>query len=148
MASTVGRRSRLRSLDFYRWDNGYAERQRNFRIKTAVDDDLDRHALDDLDEIAGRILRRECGKFRTRSKLDAVHMAFEVKLRIGVHRNRHGLPGPYPGELGFLEIFRDPNLGRNNRQDLLTGSHIIAHVDIAFGDPAILRGRNHGPVEV
>src|ERR1700734_4106260 len=35
------------------------ERDRQQRIEPAIDDDLDRHALHDLDEVAGGVLGRE-----------------------------------------------------------------------------------------
>ena len=75
-------------------------------------------------------------------------MPLEVELGIGVHRDLHGLPRTYPGELGFLEIGGHPNLGRNNRKDLLAGGDVIAHLDIAFGDPAVLRRRHDRPGKV
>src|SRR3977135_3080189 len=74
-----------------RRNSGDSERQRQIGIKTLVDDDLDGHALHDLDEIAGRVLGREGGEFRTRSQLNAIYMPFEVKVGIGVELNGHRL---------------------------------------------------------
>src|ERR1700720_893679 len=97
-----------------RHNRGNSERKRQIGIKTLVDDDLDRHALHDLDEIAGRVLGRESGEFRTRPQLDAVDMAPQVEVRISVEFNCYRLPGPYSVELAFLEIRGDPNLRRND----------------------------------
>src|ERR1700730_5267283 len=73
-----------RSWHIDRRDRGNSERKRQIGIKSLVDDDLDRHALHDLDEIAGRVLGRESGEFRTRSQLNAIYMPPEVKVGIGV----------------------------------------------------------------
>jgi len=43
---------RPRSLNLHRRDDRNAERKRERRIEAAIDEDLDRHALYDLDEIA------------------------------------------------------------------------------------------------
>src|ERR1019366_10672949 len=105
MASSAAHRGhRLRSLNPHRRDGRNAEWKREGRIKAAIDKDLDRHALHDLDEIARRILGRKGGEFRTRPKLDAVHMALEVEPGIGIDLDLHRLPWAYPGELGLLEI--------------------------------------------
>src|SRR5450631_1769136 len=92
-----------RSLNPHRRNNRNTKWKRERRVKATIDDDPDRHALHDLDEIASRVLGWKSGEFRPRSKLDAVHMTFEVELRIGIHLDLHRLPGAYPGELGLLE---------------------------------------------
>src|SRR6202166_157604 len=103
-----------RSSDIDRRDRGNSERKRQIGIKTLVDDDLDRHALHDLDEIAGRVLGRESGEFRTRSQLNAIYVTPQVEVRIGVEFDGHRLARPYSVELAFLEIRGDPNLRRND----------------------------------
>ncbi len=71
---------------------------------------------------------------------------FELQLRIGVDLDLDLLARPHAVELGFLEIGGDPDLRRDDRQDLLCpGVHVIADLDIALGDPAILRRPHDGP---
>src|SRR5438477_8409023 len=74
-----------------RRNSGDSERQRQIGIQTLVDDDLDGHALYDLDEIAGRVLGRESGEFRTRPQLNAIHMTPKVEMGIGVELDGRGL---------------------------------------------------------
>ena len=110
-----------------------------FGIEAAVDHDLDRHPLHHLDEVAGRILRRKGGEFGARAELDAVDMAAQIERRIGVDLDPDRLPGPHVGELALLEVGGDPDFGRDDRENLLAGGDVIADLDIAFGDPAVLR---------
>src|SRR5580704_10661976 len=131
-----------RSSHIDRRDRGNSERKRQIGIKSLVDDDLDRHPLHDLDEIAGRVLGRKSGEFRTRSQLNAIYMTPKVEVRIGVEVDGHGLTRAHSVELAFLEIRGDPNLRRDDRKNLLARGHVIAHFDIALGDPAVL-GRGH-----
>ncbi len=69
-------------------------------------------------------------------------MALELEIGIGVNGDRHRLAGTHLGELAFLIIRRHPNLRRDQRENLLPGRHVGADLDIALGDPAILRGRD------
>ena len=70
-----------------------------FWIEAAVDDDLHRHALHHLDEIAGGVLDRKCREFRAGAELNAVHMAAQIERGIGVDLDPRGWPGPHVGEL-------------------------------------------------
>src|SRR5271165_6250040 len=117
-ASTAHAR-RPRSFQVYRGNDGDAERQRQVWIEAAVDVDLDRHALHDFHEIARRVLRRKGGEFRSRSELNAVDMAFELKVRIGIHLDVDGLTRTNAVELSFLEIGGHPDFGRDDRKDRL-----------------------------
>ena len=53
--------------------------------------DLDRHALHDLDEIAGGVLRGKRGEARAAAELDAVDMAAQLVARVGVDLDVHRL---------------------------------------------------------
>src|SRR5664279_5905121 len=75
-------------------------------------------------------------------------MPLEMELRIGVNLDCRFLSRAYPRKLGFLEISGHPNLGRDNRKYLLACCDVIAHLNIAFGDPAILWRLHHGPRKV
>src|SRR6185437_5944287 len=81
--------------------DGNSKWQRNVGIKSLVDDDLHRHALNDLDEVAGGVLGREGGELRTRAELDAVDMPFEAQMRIGIDPDADMLAGPHVDELVF-----------------------------------------------
>src|ERR1700732_1236856 len=103
-----------RSSHIGRRDRGNSERKRQIGIKSLVDDDLDRHALHDLDEIAGRVLGWKSGEFRPRSQLNAIYMTPEVQVGIGVELNGRGLTWAHSVELAFLEIRGNPNLRRDD----------------------------------
>ena len=60
-----------------------------------IEHDLDRHALDDLDVIAGRVLRRQQAERGAAAGLDAVDMAFELAAGIGVDGDLDWIAGPY-----------------------------------------------------
>jgi hypothetical protein len=73
-------------------------------------EDLDRHALDDLDVIAGGILRRQRREGGAGSGLNAVDMAADREFRIGVDRERRRLSGPHAVELDLFEVRCGPDL--------------------------------------
>ena len=73
-----------------------AERQRQVRIEAAVDDDLDRHALHDLDEIAGRVLRREGGEFRARAQAGCCRHGPSARA---ADRRRRSIRTGWPGRM-------------------------------------------------
>src|SRR5262249_18749978 len=56
-----------------------------------VEEDLHRHALDHLHEIAGRVLRGQQAEAGAGARLDAVHVAREPLTAIGVDPDLHGL---------------------------------------------------------
>src|ERR1700691_5721828 len=131
----------------FRFDRN-PERQRNVGIEPFIDDDLHRHALNDLDEVAGGVLGREGRELRTGAELDAVDMALQPQLRIGIDPDRDVLAGPHVDELALLEVGGDPDFGRDDRKDLLTGRDVITLFDVALGDPAVLRRLDHGPGQI
>src|SRR5215471_6686506 len=73
-----------------------------------VEDDLYRHALQHLDEIAGRVLGRQQAEGGTAARLDAVDMPGEAAAGIGIDGDVDVLPRPEVVYLGFLEVGRDP----------------------------------------
>ena len=74
-----------------------------------VENDLHRHALDDLDIVAGGVLGGQQRERRPRSRLDAGDMAAHGAVRISVDFERDRLAGPHVVELRLLEIRRDPD---------------------------------------
>src|SRR3984957_17090058 len=121
------------------------ERQRNVGIEPLVDDDLHRHALNDLDEVAGGVFRRESRELRTGAELDAVDMALQPQLRVGIDPDRDVLARPHVDELALFKVCGDPDVGRDDRKDLLAGGDVIALFHVALGDPAVLRRGDHAP---
>ena len=73
-----------------------------------VDRDPHRHALDDLNPVAGRVLGRQDRKFAARAAADACDMAGQRLAGVGVERDRRGLADAHMIEVGFLEIGVDP----------------------------------------
>src|ERR1700733_3425504 len=128
--------------------NRNPERQRNFGIEPLVDDDLHRYALNDLDEVAGGVFGWEGRELRTGPELDAVDMALQPQLRIGIDTNIDVLAGSHVDELALLEVGGNPDVGRDDRKDLLAGGDVIALFHVAFGDPAVLRRLDHGPGQI
>jgi hypothetical protein len=94
---------RGRRIDPHAGHDRHAGTQGNI-VRRIVNNDLHRHALDDLDVVAGRVL---CGQQRERGagpRLDAGNMASNVAVRIGVDRESHELSRPHRVELRLLEI--------------------------------------------
>src|ERR1700679_1284576 len=104
-APLARRRSSHRDL----WFDRNPERKRNVGIEPLVDDDLHRHALNDLDEVAGGVFRREGREFRAGPELDAVAVALQPQLRVGIDPDIDVLTGPHVDELALFEVGGDPD---------------------------------------
>src|ERR1700722_11009836 len=107
-------RARRRSFHADLWRDRDPERQRNVGIEPFVDDDFHRHALNDLDEVAGGVLGREVRELGAGAELDAVDMPLEPQLRIGIDADRDMLAGPHVDELALLEVGGDPGFCRDD----------------------------------
>jgi hypothetical protein len=94
----------------------HARAQRRI-VRPGGEQDADRHALHDLDPIAGRVLRRQDGEFRSGAGADAGDRALEIVIGIGVDVDRHLLARPHIGEVGLLEIGLDPDIEANQREE-------------------------------
>src|ERR1700733_2804102 len=119
--------------------NRNPERQRNFGIEPLVDDDFHRYALNDLDEVAGSVFGREGRELRTGPELDAVDMALQPQLRVGIDPDIDVLAGPHLDELALLEVRGNPDIGCDDRKNLLAGGDVIALFHVAFWCPSVLR---------
>src|ERR1700727_1720775 len=117
--------------------NRNPERQRNVGIEPLVDDDLHRHALNDLDEVAGGVFGRESRELRTGAELDAVDMALQPQLRIGIDPDRDVLAGPHVDKLALFKVCGNPDVGGDDRKDLLAGGDEIALFPVALVIPAV-----------
>ena len=88
-------------------------------VRLLIERDLDRHALHDFDEVAGRVFRRQQTETRAAPGLDAIDVAAQRARRIGVDFHFRRLPRPHVSELRFLEIRGHPDPGRHNRKKRL-----------------------------
>src|SRR6185295_10265981 len=74
-----------------------------------VEHDLHRHALHDLDKIAGGVFRGQQAEGGAAASLNAVDMAFEYAMRVGVDADVNRIARPHRQKLRLLEICRDPD---------------------------------------
>jgi hypothetical protein len=125
----------------------WTERDIRWRI---VHDDLHRHALDDLDVIAGGILRRQQRERGAGSGLNAVDMATDFAFRKGIDLERHRLSGPHAVELNLLEVRRNPDLIGHKRGQVRAGLCELPDCSAEINDAARLRRRNRriGQIEL
>ena len=92
-----------------------ADEQR--RLVGVVVEQVDAHGqtLDDLDEIARRVLRREKRQRRAGADGEAGDAALELLVAaVHVDFDVDRLADPQLGELGFLEVGVDPDVGRGS----------------------------------
>src|SRR5262249_48079971 len=111
---------RRRRVDTHARDYRHARAQRDVR-RRIVHDDLDPHALDDLDVVSGGGLGRQQGDRGAGSGLNAVDMTADRAFWIGVDREFDRLAGPHAVELDLLEVRRDPDLIRNEHCQVRSG---------------------------
>src|ERR1700678_1013892 len=139
---------RCRSLQSNGRNDGQAKRQGQLRIEPAIDDDLHRNALDDLDVVAGRVLRWKGGELGPGAALHTFNMAAQPQRGIGIDSDRDVLPWAHPIELRLLEVGGNPDLWRDDREDGRADLQIVAPLHVALGDPAIPRGTHGGVGEI
>ena len=95
--------------------------------------------LHDLDEIARRVLRRQQRKSCAGSHRESGNAALEL-LPVAIHVDlaTHALADALVGQLRFLEVGVDPDLGeRTHGHQALTNLDIIPWIDVAAGDLAV-----------
>src|SRR6266699_5923912 len=91
--------------------NGHAGRQHVLWIDLiGFKNNLHRDALDNLDIVAGRILRREQAESRAGAGLNAVHVPVKSFVRISVHGDLSRLAWTHFSYLALFKICGDPNL--------------------------------------
>src|SRR4051794_5324791 len=79
------------------------------RRSGVLHDDLHGHPLNHLDVVAGGVLGRQQRERRAGPGLDAVDMAPDGTVRVGVDADVRRLAGPHRGQLRFLVVRRDPD---------------------------------------
>ena len=102
--------------------------------------DAHRHTLNDLGEIAGRILRRDDAELRARGRREACDAAAKADAGQHVGNNFGGLALANARQLTFLEVGINPQAaGRDDGQELGSDGRIGAGSRAAVADHAIDR---------
>jgi hypothetical protein len=111
--------------------------------------DAHRQALDDLDEVAGGVLRQQ-GEGLAGAHGEAADAALELlAAAVHVHLQLDALADAQVGELRLLEVGLDPDLGhRADRHQALADGDVVAGVDVAAGDHAVDFADHVGVAEV
>ena len=102
-----------------------------------------RHALHDLDPVAGGILRRQQRKRRARAHAETCNRAFVFNLlAVQVSHQRHRLANPDVAQLDFLEVGIDPDLLEwNDGHQRHACSDALAELHGALGHITVHRRR-------
>src|SRR5262245_8132176 len=96
-----------RALSSARLDRGGGAHARpQLELRARVQPDQHRHALHDLGEVAGGVVRRQQREARARATCQAVDVARQL-LIIGVDVHARALAGPHLGDLVLLEVGDD-----------------------------------------
>src|SRR3989442_4243432 len=133
----------------YGWDHGHPGPQQMVRVLRTVEDDLHRHALHDLDEVAGRVLRRQQTEARTRRAGDAVHLAVELSSAERVDVHLHALAGTHVLQLRLLEVGCHPDLvDLHEREERLARLHDLSDVDAFLRNNAGRRRVHDGVLKI
>ena len=113
--------------------------------------DAHRHALHDLGEVAGRVLRRQQAELRAAGRREALDRARQLQAGIGVDRDRAPAgPGRIVRDLRLLEVGDDIDL-RQRHHDHQPGrrrARYCADLGAAVADHAVDRRADHRVVEV
>ena len=114
-----------------------------------VDHNFDRHALHDLDPVAGRIFRRQQRERRAGAHADRIDVALIGVAGINVGDDLRLLADAHVGELGLLEIRHDVEIAeRNDRHQRLAELDAIADVSALMRHDAGERRREFGIGEI
>src|SRR5262245_43600545 len=118
-------------------------------ILAFVQDDLHRHPLDHLDEVAGRVFRRQQAESGAGGRGDAIDLAGEGFAAVGVHFDSDALPWPHAFELGLLEVRRDPDrVERHDRHQWLAGLNDLPGLDRLAADDTARRRLDRRILEI
>ena len=102
--------------------------------------DAHRHALHDLGEVAGRVVRRQQREHRAGGRRDAHHGAVDRVAAQRVDRDRHRLAGLQLAELRLLEVRVDiDRIERHQAREPLARLHVVADLHGAIADDAVDR---------
>lgn len=115
-----------------------------------VERDAHRQALDHLDPVAGRVLRRDQRERRSGAAREADDAAviFDVAA-IEVGGERHRLADLHAVELPFLEVGVDVELvERHDQHQRRTRGDALSDLDVAARDDAVDRRADHGALQV
>jgi len=126
-------------IEIHVWNDRSADEQRLLVWVVSLKLDPHRQPLDDFDEVARRILRREQRKCRTGPHCEAADSAFEhLSVAIHVDVEIGGLTDAQIAQLRLLEVGVDPDIAeRADRHQALPDLDIIARIDIPARDDAV-----------
>ena len=109
-----------------------------------VKDDLHRHPLNDFNEIAGRILRRQQRESAASTHLKTFDMGVEIMAGQRVNPHGNGLANLHLLQLSLFEIRDYPDVRRHKRKEGLTWLNIVARFDALLGYSTVKRGEDLG----
>src|SRR5262249_3827810 len=129
-----------RSSQVYSRHDAHARPELKVVILTGIEDDLNGNPLDDLDEVACCVFRRQYAEQWSSGAADAVDVA-PVGAAIRVHPHINNWTWAHMLELSFFEVRRNPDvLERHHSQQLLAGLHIHSNDDALVYYSADRRG--------
>ena len=117
-------------------------------MRLLIEHDLDWDALNDLDKIAGGVLRRQQAESGPTAGLDAIDMATENAPRIGVNIDVDRLARAHFANLDFLKVRCHPDIARHKHHQGLPGLRIVPLCRQELRDPARRRRGNSGAREI
>ena len=107
--------------------------------RRVVERDLDRHALDDFREIAGRIVRWQERELRSAGGRDLEHAAVDHFAGIHIDADVDRIADFDVRQLRFAEVRLDPRGPADEGQDLRAGRHQLSRADLPLADGAVGR---------
>ena len=137
--SEVRQAADVAGVDLDRGAHAGAQRR---HVLAGIELDADRHALHDLDPVAGGVLRRQQRELRAGAGADRGDGALERPLAVGVDRQAHRLARRHVGEVGLLVVRLDPGrAGGDEAEDRHRRRHVLADLQpVGLADDAV-RGR-------
>lgn len=113
-----------------------------------VEADADRHPLNYLDVVAGRVFRGKDAAASARDRRDALDCAVEVFVQ-GIDVDSGPLPGVHPRELCLFEVCRHPGIaGCDDHHQGLRLGYAITDLRAALSDDAAHRGSDVAEAEI
>ena len=113
-----------------------------------VENNLDRHTLDDLDEVARCILRWQQAERRAAARLDRVDMTLENPARVGVDLDVHRGSRLHVVQFRFFEVRCNPDLAGHEHHQRLSDRCVFAVGGRKPRDPPGDGRGDHGPGQI
>ncbi len=129
-------------------DGGETRTQPALQRVSWIEHDFDRNALDDLSEVAGRVIWGKQRELRAAGGRDLKNFAVQRDSGEGVDGDVGDVTSLHIGQLGFFEVSLDPDVSAHEIDDLHAWRYELPFLHVALAHGSFCRSQNPGVAEI